>query len=266
MDKFSDRYGHTEIRSIAQLDSMDAPLRMALWNATYLRYFKDWDAYNNNFAHAVMVRVWTRLLNRDLASLPDNPNAGLAVKTIFDTGKWYEVYNLIEALATGPRASRLVDTYNRILEMHVSGYRIVGGQVTQLIDEQQVAEVEKALSESTRFAGANHHLKTALTLYSRLEKPDYANSIKESISAVEAVARELTGKATLGPALDQLKKDRPEIHPALLVGWKNLYGYTSDEAAIRHGGPNAPDISPDLARYFLVTCSAFVNLLIGYAE
>jgi hypothetical protein len=239
---------------------------MALWNYTYLRYFESWDVYESNNGSFISKNVWINLLKNDLSHFSDSPAAaGEAIKNVFSNGAWFDVYNLLQ-LISADETEDTIETYNFILEKYLAGYRIIGGEVTPLTDKQQVEEVEKALTDSGRFKGANHHLKTALTLYSRLEKPDYANSIKESISAVEAVARELTDKPTLGKALDQLKRDEPAIHSGLINGWKALYGYTSDEDAIRHGGPNAPDISSDMARYFLVTCSAFVNLLIGYAE
>ena len=49
---------------------------------------------------------------------------------------------------------------------------------------------------------ATNHLEKALILISNRESPDYANSIKESISAVEAICSEILGKSdTLGSAL-----------------------------------------------------------------
>ena len=67
-------------------------------------------------------------------------------------------------------------------------------------------------------------------------QPDYRNSIKESISAVEATARLVTGdpKLTLSKALNELEKHVP-IHPALKAACGNLYGYASDEQGVRHG-------------------------------
>lgn len=89
----------------------------------------------------------------------------------------------------------------------------------------------------------------------------YPNSIKESISAVESKTGQLTGKHTLGKALDEMKKSGPYVHPSLVEGWKKIYGWASDEDGLRHGGDSAPTPDQDLARYVLVTCSAFVNLL-----
>ncbi|MDT7765699.1 MAG: hypothetical protein QOC63_5119 [Mycobacterium sp.] len=57
-------------------------------------------------------------------------------------------------------------------------------------------------------------------------------------------------------------KGSSDLHPALITGWKNLYGFTSDSGGIRHAGfDGAIQPTQELAQYFLVTCSAFVNLV-----
>ena len=101
------------------------------------------------------------------------------------------------------------------------------------------------------------------------ESPDYRNAIKEAISAVEAAARVITGdrKATLGKALKAMKKQqRVKIHPALEKAYITLYGYTSDEDGIRHGMAEEPDIGYEEAQYMVISCSAFVNYMIGRAQ
>jgi len=126
-----------------------------------------------------------------------------------------------------------------------------------------VAEIEAALK--IPFDSARGHLKKALAHFSNRENPDYENSIKESISAVESVAKEVTGdsKATLGELANRLN-----IHPAFRGGLKKLYGFTSDAGGIRHADDSSKPgkyLKPDqaTARFMLVTCSAFVNYIIA---
>lgn len=52
----------------------------------------------------------------------------------------------------------------------------------------------------------------------------------------------------------------------MIAGFNNLYGYTSDESGIRHGGINFIDSPAEDARYMLVSCSAFINYLIEKYE
>ena len=82
------------------------------------------------------------------------------------------------------------------------------------------------------FSGAREHLRKAGEL---TNGGDWRGSIRESIHAVESVARRLDPRAakTLGPAIDRLKNEHG-MHPALAEACKKLYGYTSDEDGIRH--------------------------------
>jgi len=97
------------------------------------------------------------------------------------------------------------------------------------------------------------------------KSPDYANSIKESISAVEAISQLITGnqKATLGDALRQLEnKLGGGIHPALRNAFNSLYGYTSDAQGIRHALLGKSDLDVEDAKFMLIACSAFINYLV----
>ena len=84
-------------------------------------------------------------------------------------------------------------------------------------------------------------MKKALALYSDRQTPDYANSIKESISAVESMLAHIIGKeATLSGNLKELDKLGLDLHPAFKDALGKLYGFTSDSSGIRHGGYSEP--------------------------
>lgn len=70
------------------------------------------------------------------------------------------------------------------------------------------------------------------------------------------------GNATLGKAIKQLKNKGIHIHSALETAFSSLYGYTSDENGIRHGGIDFTNAPSEDAKYMLVICSAFINYLI----
>ena len=93
--------------------------------------------------------------------------------------------------------------------------------------------------------------------------PDYRNSIKESISSVESLAKQISKKntATLGDALKELEKSK-KLHPSLKNAFNSLYGYTSDAEGIRHALLKESNLTKADARFMLVCCSAFVNYAI----
>ncbi len=156
---------------------------------------------------------------------------------------------------------RLIESINVILERELSSYRFVGGTFTDITDTQEVSMLDEAFSD-TEFPAVHAHLRRALELLSDRKQPDYRNSIKESISAVESLAQTISGqpKATLGDALKVLERTN-KIHPALKEGFSKIYGYTSDEGGIRHAMLDEPNLSPADAKFFLLSCTSFINYL-----
>lgn len=154
--------------------------------------------------------------------------------------------------------------FNSILEQEKSGYRIIGGVVSPIVGETEMECVEEA--SNTKFHSVNTHLQKALQFYSDRENPDYENSIKESISAVESmccIITEMSGaQATLGNAPKHLEDNGLVLHGALKAAFGQIYGYTSDSNGIRHGGIDFTNAPAEDAKYMLVSCSAFINYLI----
>jgi hypothetical protein len=77
----------------------------------------------------------------------------------------------------------------------------------------EVQSVEKVLLSPIE--GIRKHFITALQFLRDRKNPNYRNSVKESISAVETACKHPTGfeKATLGDALNKLHNKRP-LHQA----------------------------------------------------
>jgi hypothetical protein len=173
-----------------------------------------------------------------------------------------EVYDFVEFIAN----NHPVDTYrdqfiqscNAVLEKEVSAYRFVNGVITRITGQVEINEIDLALEKARD--PVRTQLRRALVLLSDRESRDYRNSIKESISAVESLVANVAGeKGTLGPLIKKLKEIG--IHPALLMAFSNLYGYTSDEDGIRHAIMGSEKILFEDAKFFLVVCSAFVNFV-----
>ena len=156
-----------------------------------------------------------------------------------------------------------MDACNKILEHEVAGYRFVGGVITPITSEQEIAAIEEALRVPTPLQPAAAHLKRAIELFSDNKSPDYRNSIKESISAVEAVCKIITknSKATLGDALKEIEK-KMKLHPALKESFQKLYGYTNDADGIRHALLEQSSLEAEDANFMLVSCSGFINYLV----
>ncbi|WP_277017014.1 AbiJ-NTD4 domain-containing protein [Flavobacterium lindanitolerans] len=152
---------------------------------------------------------------------------------------------------------------NNNLKRELAGYTIIQDKIVQITSEQEVKAIEDALQIASKYKSVETHLNQSLELLSNRENPDYRNSVKESISAVEAYCSILTNdsKATLGKALTQIEKTH-KIHSALKSSFSALYGYTSDSGGIRHSLLE-DDIKVTLedAKFMLISCSAFINYL-----
>lgn len=139
-------------------------------------------------------------------------------------------------------------------------YRIVNNQIVEVTSEEEIKEIENALMVIKPVA---KHLSSSMALLSQRPNPDYRNSIKESISAVEYICREITGKTTLGEALKELDKKGLRLSNMLKTAFEKLYVYTNDRATgIRHALMDEKDAPGfDEAKFMLVACSAFVNYI-----
>ncbi|WP_461418316.1 AbiJ-NTD4 domain-containing protein [Gordonia sp. GN26] len=268
---FSERHGFTAPRDAIQLDGADDQLRMALWNCTYIWLYEapSRAADMGNWRRHELVelsarRIWMHELHRSAESFTVANFKKVAELAII-SGPFNRMYDLIEAIVEEfrrePEFAELELSYNKSLERRRSGYRFIDGVLTDISNPDEVSAIEDVLGADEVSDGAKSHLRKSLSMLSDRDSPDYANSIKEAISAVEATASDLApGKPTLGPMLEEIKRSYG-LHPALVEGWKKLYGSSSDQPGVRHGSVQVSEADPDLARYYVVMCSAMVGYL-----
>jgi len=217
----------------------------------------------------------TRCFYRDFLKWPINdvPYYGhdriSAINTWFMGAQWFDACNAIENVMINALDYRVDvdtrDTLIAILETEMSAYRWISGGLVPITNPQELESISQAAARSKSFSGPATHINAAIGLIGRRPAPDYRNSIKESISAVEASAKLLTGEASGGidKAIAILEK-RNELHPALKSALSKLYGYTCDADGIRHPILDKQQTHTfDEATFMLVICSAFVNLLLS---
>jgi AbiJ N-terminal domain 4 len=268
MKSFSQRKGIVPVVEIIQIDSMSDDLRNSLWNVLDRSLWSSENFMRKIHGASQMEEfsqaLWFHHFKKPIDSRPEYMGVvHRVIRDVFFSCKWNEVYDFLEFVVHNRERQNpeLAKALNIILERELSGYRIISGRVVDITSEQEVKMLDEALND-TQFAGVAAHLQRAMELFSDREQPDYRNSIKESISAVESMARIITGdtKATLGAALNTLAKEN-SIHPALTKGFTVLYGYTSDEQGIRHSMLDEPNITTADAKFFLLSCTSFTNYL-----
>jgi len=269
---FSERYGYKKINEALLRENMPEHLRTRIWNVFYNQVFV-LTGYRHNFLYKELVEtIWDGFFKKPLDELHYYPSyhGRDKIKELFFQLSWYEVYDFIEFFARFAWKSwnkdlkkQVLQEINIVLRQERAPYHIINDIVTPLTSEEEIKEIEKALSVPDKFKPVREHLKKALRLMSDRKKPDYENSIKESISALESLVKILTRKeGSLSGLIERL-----DIHQAMKRGFKELYDWTSKEGGIRHG-KSGKSLTPGFAeaRYMLITISAFVNYLIEKLE
>ena len=139
-------------------------------------------------------------------------------------------------------------------------YRFVGDCICRITSKEEINEIETALQSPIE--GVKAHIQTSIDLFASKQNPDYRNSIKESISAVESLCKIITQdpNATLGQALKKIEDEKKlNLPQSLKQAFSILCGYSSSSHGIRHGLIQEPNLQQDDARFFLIACSAFIN-------
>lgn len=268
MAVFSRRNGYND--QTIQLEYASDVLKRRIMARFYKQEFSlysplNWEQYTTGIEE-MMIEMGLQYVFPDDQNKKQK-NAQTLQEYILNSKEWYTIYDFIERYLKilGKETSSLMqEEFNRILEDEASPYRIVEKLVVPITNETELTTIEEA--KNTKYGTINTHISKALELYANRRNPDYENSIKESICAVESMCCIITGQtganATLGKTIKKLKDSGIHIHPALENAFSAMYGYASDENGIRHGGIDFKDAPAEDAKYMLVSCSAFVNYLI----
>lgn len=293
MSRFSERYGYRQLDDVIQYECMNPDLRMSVYNELFGLLG---NYYRSSYLREICRGIWSEHWHLPLDKFPEQYSSRFfeeASKRIAH-GEWYEPYDLIEYVANylkkfdeddadkleemgpefayqlsgrGLRTDRLNGFSKELNEMFLrerSGYRLLDGCIAPITSENEMSSVSACVEAPEPFSGARMHMRRAVGHISKKPEPDFNNTVKDAISAVESAARVMVGSeaCTLGDALKEMGRLQ-FAHPALIDGWRKLYGFTSDEGGIRHAS-NSDEVKVDyaLAKYVLVSCSAFVNYLV----
>jgi len=270
MLSFSQRKGIKPIRTIIQLDSVDDALRNQLWNCLIWGYWNMQPEYFGSDPVSILLRrIWIHYYDLRIDEIGGYPSDVISkVKHDFLNSSWDTMYSILEFIPNNYKNdvntnNLFTNRVNTVLEKYLSGYRFVNNVITDITSEQEIDSIEVSLRDTSLYKPVHDHLQRALELLSDRQNPDYRNSIKESISAVESLCSIITAKpkATLGQALAQIEKSH-ELHSALKSSFSSLYGWTSDADGIRHKLLEQSKLKQEDAKFMLIACSAFINYLL----
>ena len=271
---FSERYGyvHREI----QIESIDEALWAGLWNTFLVQV---WEQQSIASMKELCRHTWEEFFkgHRDVFDTTYDDIAGFRhtqflhdIKNLLRNDHWYTIYDFLEFTLSNRLSIRMERDFillcNIQLESHKSAYRFVNRIITPIISDIEIDSIESSASIG---GPVDIQLRSALEKLSDRQTPDYRNSVKESICAVESQARRIMGdkNATLGKLLIRMERELGLPTP-VKEAFSTLYGYTSGSSGVRHGPAEAEkmEVNFDLAKFMLVACSAFINFAATLGE
>jgi len=268
---FAQAEGIEPLPSQLQLREVSPKLRAALWNLIYGHFQKR--AVAN-----VLIDPWSTILkdlhvhhrHRMVDEFSTRASSLIQeTRTVFEGGDYANIFGWLEFVLKHPFCPTDLPTgLEGALRDCQAAYRVVDGKVIcPIASDTEHSTIVQAFADlaANQFNGARAHLRNAA---SHLTAGAYADSVRESIHAVEAVGR------TLDPSADVLSKafakleQKISIHPAMKKGFTSLYAYTSDEKGIRHAllDDSAAKVDETDALFMLGACAAFVSYLINKAR
>lgn len=276
---FSQRIGRKPATKNLQIDDIDEDLRNGVWNLIdgyYLRPIinKYKEIHEHGVANKFFRPMWSDYFKLPIDEIDyETINSGIEIlrKKYFNF-TWDQVYDFLEYLTINHKPysmskSEFIEQCDKVFEREFSGYRFTGDKILAITSKEETETIETTMQSPIQ--EVNTHIKTAVSLLSDKQNPDPRNSIKESISAVEAICKKIVGNQsiTLGTALGQLESKGVTIHPDQIEAFKKFYGFTSDASGVRHSQLEGKiTVNFDDAKFMLVSCSAFVNYLISKSK
>jgi len=278
---FSQAQGYEKIPGPPTLGELPKEARIQIWNVFYLyidlaksppgrdRFSQHIGFYKyiDNPWHDILRTAHCRHDNQPLDEWSDRfDHVTRFLRHRIETQPFNKVFDLIQFVMRHPECPS-----GFIKEMKQA---FVDCRLSYVIDEAKpptilpaaTREESGALLESLRtldeagLDGASSHLRKASE---SINRGDWAGSVRESIHAVESVARTLAPDATtLAPALKAIEKNGA-LHPALKGAFGKLYGYASDKEGVRHALLNGDraNVGADEAIFMLGACASFASYL-----
>lgn len=282
---FSDRQGIKSENTDIQLKNLDNRTRIQICNLISSEYqslygdCRSWEDPKQSFFRYIKSEVFCQQID---ARKTENEDLCFSdINEVIMTASYDDVLTLIESIAEywenefrsyyencryalEQESYGICEKLNKLFKKEYVGYRFIDKQISPISDEIEVDTIKESLEYDLKVV--SNHIQKAHGLLADREHPDYENSIKESISGVEAMCEIITGvrgkEATLGNMLKKLEQNGVMIHSAMKSAFNILYGYTSDANGIRHAGDiGGKNSTFEEAKFMLLSCCAFINYL-----
>jgi AbiJ N-terminal domain 4 len=273
---YSQRYGYSKIKALI-VNEISIELKNGIMDGIILIFLDDiYGLYktekSDQFSKLCNI-LWHHLFKKSITSIPDHPDtARTRIIEQIQNSNFPKFYDYVEFFANlddfkaisslSEACENFIEWCNRVFEREHAPIRFVSNKLIELTDSQQIESIENAINIKNNAIAK--HFELALIKLSDRQHPDYRNSVKESISAVEAAMKAMTGKRSdsFGDALKEIHREKL-IDSCMKKGFEGFYGWTNGPSGIRHSLMDKDMVTESDARFMLVICSAFVHYLIA---
>ena len=192
---FSARNGYTHVPNKMVPEEITTGLRNKLWNLCDMAVsYKDMSD--------VSFHLWHELYKEPLDTRGEYSGyegtnwspTWKSVRNRFFEAPWHGVFDHIELFVYLKKIPQ--KHLNVIFEQETSAYRCVDNFIVQVTEELEIVEIENAANMVGKYAVSSRHIRDSIALLAHRPDPDFRNSIKESIPAVESVTNIINGSSS----------------------------------------------------------------------
>ena len=271
---FSQARGYEPIPGPLALGEISDEARNKIWDLLlYTVWYKSGSSWNwvwNTPWRQVFRMLHREFLKRPMDAYPSRATrlVQLYRQLILYNLELNELFDLLQFIMRDPNCPR--DFTSSLAELFKEcrlAYAIDRRRPVTIWPAVTPQEGEKLLSAIREFreaglSGAEAHLREAARL---VNGADWPGAVRESIHAVESVARQLdpAESNTLPEALKSLERRGDRLHPAMKIAIEKLYAFASDEEGVRHSlTDNAvSSVGRDEAVFMLGACASASSYL-----
>lgn len=265
---FSQRNGYEPIKLPIQDKHINDATKNRLWNIIYSLLDGGTGKYDDSFDKetlSIIESYWDSFFKLPVNCIPYHASEAIKqLQNYFYNLKWNKTYDFLEFTANiinNIKRGDFIGQCNTVFEEENTAYRFIENYIIKICSDIEIDAIKNSLSFENSYKDVSTHINTALKMLSDRENRNFRNSVKESISAIEALVKKITSSpnSTLGQALSNIN-----LHSAFKVGLEKIYGYTCDADGIRHSltDGNQP-VEYEDALFMLIMCSAFTSYIIS---